>query len=301
MMNYSTLNSMVKPILLLAISQFLFIQITSAQCPPSVSVTCIPGGQLVVTAELDSPPGSNTCPASITAVDDTGNATTLTRVGSCAAGDDTYLGPVGSFDCNSATIDILGGCVYPITGGGLLPIELGNFAAIIDKGKVTLTWVTYSELDNDYFTIERSSDGIHFKAIGEESGAGTTFEEQQYSFTDERPINGVNYYRLSQTDFDGASESFNVLSVSLKSSGNDALELFPNPTKDFVNLTFSGVISGKQATLNLFDLNGKLLKSQELSLESSYARLGLEDIPQGMYIVTAQVGRQLFHKKLSVH
>ena len=106
-------------------------------------------------------------------------------------------------------------------------------------------------MNNDYFTIEKSEDGIYFEAIGEESGAGTTFNESRYSFTDEAPTDGLNYYRLIQTDFDGDSETFPVLSVDVTPKGNDQIELFPNPTSGFTNLAFSEEIVGKQASINL--------------------------------------------------
>lgn len=304
MMNYSTLNSMVKSIFLFVVSQLMFIQIASAQCPPSIGINCT-AGFLIITGEFDSPMGAGNCPASLDVTDDASTTVTVPRSGACAAGVDTYFlpGDPAPFDCATTTV------TFPFAGetceydgsGTLLPIELGKFSAAIDNNKVTLSWITYTELNNDYFTIEKSTDGVNFEAIAEESGAGTTFEEQRYSFTDNEPTDGINYYRLSQTDFDGTSETFSVLSVDVAQKGNDQMELFPNPTSGFTNIAFAETFLGKQTTINVSDLNGKLLQSQELFLEDATLILDLENLPQGMYIVTAQAGRQLLHKKLSIY
>ncbi|NJN78400.1 MAG: hypothetical protein HC803_08785 [Saprospiraceae bacterium] len=82
-----------------------------------------------------------------------------------------------------------------------LPIELTSFTAKKQENTTQLNWTTSTEENNDFFTIEKSLDGINFEAIGTKAGAGNSLEVREYNFTDAKPANGKNYYRLKQTDF----------------------------------------------------------------------------------------------------
>jgi hypothetical protein len=98
-----------------------------------------------------------------------------------------------------------------------LPIELVSFEAKPTiYNTVDLTWVTASELNNDFFTIERSIDGLNWEIVDTLSGAGTTNQENNYKLTDKRPHFGLSYYRLKQTDFDGTTEIFYPKSVFIE-------------------------------------------------------------------------------------
>ncbi|PJF33793.1 MAG: hypothetical protein CUN57_01220, partial [Phototrophicales bacterium] len=113
-----------------------------------------------------------------------------------------------------------------------LPIDLVRFVASKrDGGQVSLEWTTASEINNDYFTIERSFDGRNFESIGQVKGAGNSFEEINYSFVDESiagiSSNRIVYYRLKQTDYDGVFTYSDVISVELgESKGFDIIEIF---------------------------------------------------------------------------
>jgi hypothetical protein len=88
---------------------------------------------------------------------------------------------------------------------GTLPIELVSFdAGKNEEQRVTLTWVTASEINNNFFTIERSKNGFDFVPILNIPGAGNSTSTLHYSIEDENPLEGDNYYRLKQTDYDGA-------------------------------------------------------------------------------------------------
>ncbi len=106
-----------------------------------------------------------------------------------------------------------------ITGAVALPVSFSSFYAYNNK----LSFSTASETNNDYFTIERSGDGRTFDAIGEIKGAGNSTEEKHYEFTDENPIQGINYYRIKQTDFDGQYSYSEIRSVRHTGKGNVAI------------------------------------------------------------------------------
>lgn len=125
--------------------------------------------------------------------------------------------------------------------GSALPIRLTDFEAKQNLKQVQLNWITDSEINNDFFTIERSSDGKAFFEIHRKKGAGNSSTRFYYSSFDERPLSGTSYYRLKQTDFDGKYTYSNIESVYFDESLNiDGLKVYPNPTKgNDVNIELS--------------------------------------------------------------
>ena len=103
-----------------------------------------------------------------------------------------------------------------------IPVELVNFKGKAVNNTTVLTWKTASERNNQGFTIERSSDGTSYSAIGQVKGNGTTSAPHDYTFTDQSPLSGlggVNYYRLRQTDFDGKETVSPVVAVLFGKNG----------------------------------------------------------------------------------
>jgi hypothetical protein len=134
-----------------------------------------------------------------------------------------------------------------------LPIELTYFEAVENGTKVDLSWETASEIDNDYFTIERSQDGIYFEAIEKVLGAGNSTQSITYSTVDEDPYSGVSYYRLKQTDFNGAYTYSDIQVVHFSKSNE--IVIYPNPVKDVLTingLQFDDVIS-------IYGIDGKIV------------------------------------------
>lgn len=116
-----------------------------------------------------------------------------------------------------------------------LPVELIRFTATAEHESVKLNWTTASELNNDFFTVQHSTNGVEFTSLGIVKGKGTTQNSSSYEFIDEAPQAGVNYYRLKQTDFDGTSDFSNVVAVNL------SLEwmLYPNPVTYGTDVTIN--------------------------------------------------------------
>ncbi|MBL4654531.1 MAG: hypothetical protein JKY33_01745, partial [Bacteroidia bacterium] len=113
-----------------------------------------------------------------------------------------------------------------------LPIKLIDFSAVTDGQIVRLKWSTATEINNEYFTIERSEDGLHFETIHLIEGAGSSNKKIDYTVVDEDPIQGISYYRLKQTDFDGQYEYFPVVSVNFNHTVFDLADIYPNPAMD---------------------------------------------------------------------
>jgi hypothetical protein len=139
-----------------------------------------------------------------------------------------------------------------------LPIELTRFEVRRVGADVELFWQTASELENDYFEVQRSVDGVEYEVLGRVQGNGTSNRTHNYFFGDTQPQIGINYYRLKQVDFDGNSSYSEVRRISFDGSVRLALRVYPNPT-EVSNLNFQ--VSGKPAVetrVRLLDLQGRV-------------------------------------------
>jgi hypothetical protein len=152
-----------------------------------------------------------------------------------------------------------------------LPVELLSFSAVMnEKNEVELHWVTESEINNDYFTVERSLDAEHFENVLTVDGAGNTTTPHEYSTLDRTPLKGISYYRLKQTDFDGTQTFSQTVSVNNFAGEGSEVVIYPNPATEFI------VISVRQSDKNagsiLFrvcDISGRTVFVKPLSQLSS--------------------------------
>jgi len=177
----------------------------------------------------------------------------------------------------------------PLTGSAsVLPIELVFFNTEKRQATTYLTWATATELNNDFFQIERSPDGRDFEAIGEVDGAGTSYETLHYAFTDEKPLSGWNYYRLKQVDFDGQFAYSPVRAVLMgKATANfDQLRLFPNPAANEIFIQSPANIQPGDL-LEIFDQFGRLVLQRE-AVEALDGPLDLFLLPAGLYVARLQ-------------
>ncbi|MDW8332505.1 MAG: LamG-like jellyroll fold domain-containing protein, partial [Cyclobacteriaceae bacterium] len=137
-----------------------------------------------------------------------------------------------------------------------LPVELAYFRAKEAEGKVELSWRTESEINNDYFTIERSADATNWMVLMTLPGRGTTTIPTDYIAYDDGPLNGLNYYRLKQTDYDGSCTYSRIVSVFMGES--EQLDVYPNPFED--SFTVKATFDLTSAKPILFDLNGRVFQ-----------------------------------------
>lgn len=166
----------------------------------------------------------------------------------------------------------------------LLPIELLSFEAIKDEERVRLDWKTNVEINNDYFTIERSTDLNEWMEIGELEGAGNTNEVQVYQMYDQRPVAGVSYYRLSQTDFDGSITYSDIRTVDFVST--EEIRIYPIPANEQITVQSNGRLS----EFRVIDPSGKDVTHQVNLVDHSTDGLMLLDISKlaaGYYFFSA--------------
>jgi len=170
-----------------------------------------------------------------------------------------------------------------------LPVEFASFHARPQQNTVLLNWRTFSEFNNDYFSIEKSTDGNRFHEIGQVSGKGTTYETTDYHFTDESPTPGINYYRLKQVDFDGGFEYSKVVSVRFEEGGK-GVSVYPTIASEEVWVTFP-TESTEPSTVHLFDQNGRLLNNWQVAPGQATLTIPVGHLQSGAYYLKVQTGR----------
>ncbi len=152
-----------------------------------------------------------------------------------------------------------------------LPIDLVEFIGTCRTKAIELTWETASEINNDYFTIERSIDGIDFKQFITIPGIGNSSSPKYYSFRDQEVLNGRVFYRLSQTDFDGISEVFEPIAVTACKDAEGASSGLINYTQSDNNLTVHYHVDQKSISLfQVYNINGQLIYSEKVESEAGF-------------------------------
>ena len=153
-----------------------------------------------------------------------------------------------------------------------------------------MNWETVSETNNDFFSVQRSSDLKAWEAIGSVKGAGSIDAKQVYTYTDKQPIIGTNYYRLKQVDFNGNYEYGKAIAV--KMIANAGLVVYPNPAKNSINIV--GIEHA--TTLQLIDLSGNVLHESSISENTT---LALPNV-SGMYLIRVSDGSTSNSKRIVI-
>lgn len=225
-----------------------------------------------------------------------GDATTSTGT----TGSHTYAAS-GSYNVTLTVTDPLGCTQSSFVGTFcMLPIELLYFDGVYEEEKVKLDWSTATETDNDYFSIERSINAKDFEIIGTVDGAGTSVIPIEYRFFDERPLQGLTYYRLKQTDFNGKFEYTEQKAVYVNESTGD-ISVIPNPAKEDVNIFFTSG-TNDEAHIKIVDVTGKTIYRTSVmpSGKTLNHKVNSMDFPKGIYFITVMQGSKVYHTKFTI-
>jgi hypothetical protein len=165
-----------------------------------------------------------------------------------------------------------------------LPIDLISFKIENEKAHSKLVWITASEINNDYFTVEKSKDGYQWEPIATITGAGNSTKETRYEYPlDEIHLKHDTYWRMKQTDYDGKFDYSDVLFVKGLKALSDYAEIYPNPAQ---NTLYIKTNEPKSETnyIKISDMTGKLIKTyQEYVTE-----LDIHDLMPGLYTIEMQ-------------
>jgi hypothetical protein len=173
-----------------------------------------------------------------------------------------------------------------------LPISLLYFRAKDNNGQVLLTWATAQEVNNAFFTVERSRDGASFEAIKTIAGAGNSNHTIEYSYADAQAGSGKSWYRLKQTDLDGRFTYSNIATIEQEATGK-GVNIYPNPVQGRFKVEWTG--NSKDGILSAFDTRGVLVKQQKITA-GQY--INSVDWKAGTYYLTVYAGGKQYSSVL---
>lgn len=166
----------------------------------------------------------------------------------------------------------------------ILPIELSLFNAVLKGDFVDINWQTTSEKNNDYFILEKSYDTKKWSTIANVKGNGTTNSIQNYNWKYIVDFSGICYYRLTQVDFDGTREIFNI--ISTKNEYENEIIIYPNPISDYFYLEY---FSENEDEFNIIieSYNGQVVYQQNylITKGENIINISSETFLEGLYIV----------------
>lgn len=187
-------------------------------------------------------------------------------------------------------------------GYSALPIELMSFNVKPEGNGVLISWSTATEVNNDYFTIERSSDGREFNALTRVNGAGNSSTIKTYEYKDYSPLAGISYYRLRQTDYDGRFEVFDPKKINIKKSilSEESVSVWPNPFEDRINLDIH-TEERTEVKISLFSIDGRMITSESVNVYSSgtvWSYNTPSNIKPGSYFIRVDCGEESITRKI---
>lgn len=177
----------------------------------------------------------------------------------------------------------------------VLPVTWYSFEGAAKEGYNEIEWKTASEENNEGFSIERSNDGLSFVEIGWANGNGTTTTQHAYTFEDNQPLEGVNYYRLKQVDFDGKFEYSEIISItSIATNVKEEIQLYPNPSREYVQVQTTSNDDPQMQLINV--LAGQVI---EPPYEGN-GKFNLLGVPAGIYVAKIVVAGETYQERVIV-
>ena len=170
-----------------------------------------------------------------------------------------------------------------------LPVSITQFSGVKSETSDKLTWITATESNNRYFTLEHSTDAVNYTTIAQvntKANGGNSASNITYTANNDKPVLGHNYYRLSQTDVDGKS-SIHANIVDLIWGGNGStVSIYPNPTTDILNIDLSAT-KAQNTTVKVLDMAGRMIKQVQAktAVGMNHITVSLGEIATGVYTV----------------
>lgn len=175
--------------------------------------------------------------------------------------------------------------VITYTLNSFLPVELVSFSGEVTECQTSLKWVTASELNNDYFLVEKSTDAVNWKEIGKIAGNGNSVIPQNYQWVDTDIQSPDTYYRLVQFDYDGTKEYSHIIAVNASDCVQRMYRVYPNPAQDVLYVDAQNPLPGQYVS-SFFSSSGQLVKTVMLTDMSS--RIYVGDLVPGAYLLQMQ-------------
>lgn len=173
----------------------------------------------------------------------------------------------------------------------ILPIVLLDFNVEVKNNIVQINWQTASEINNDFFTVEKSKDAVNWEEVLRKSGAGNSQEILHYEDEGKFPVSGISYYRLKQTDFDGESTYSHIVPINYS---NNYFSIYPNPADGYVTIQLDDIPNN--VVVQIKDVLGKTLLEQKANATNTL--INVSSLPKGIYYVELVNDSYKYAKKL---
>lgn len=180
-------------------------------------------------------------------------------------------------------------CDFTVTGWdaiGILPIDLKDFSGITYSEYNLLKWTTASERNNDYFEMQRSTDGVNFEPFGEHiKGQGNVVTFTDYTGLDLNPLPGTTYYRLKQVDFNGEFTFTDVIALNRDIQNIGQLRTYPNPFNEGINIQFN-LSEDQNVKIQFVNQLGKVVYTENFSCKKGGNKLDINtSFNYGIYML----------------
>lgn len=175
------------------------------------------------------------------------------------------------------------GCItdqFSITATSTLPVNVINYDAVLKEGKVNLTWSTSSEQNSKYFTVERTQNQSKFEVVGKLNAAGQSTSERNYSLTDYRPLSGISYYRLSQTDIDNKIAYYDLKKII---NGTDVFAARQLTGENGILVLQINSAKADHLTIRIYDLSGKEVWKENMNVNGGAVQKAIT-LRSGAYV-----------------
>lgn len=197
--------------------------------------------------------------------------------------DGTWPGGAVTANANSgATPIVIAQTDAPLNGGScysILPVQLKSFAIQKAGNSTRLNWSTAQEINSREFVVERSTNGSTWISIATLAAAGNSVVEKNYSYVDNTPVKGLNFYRIRLVDVDNAFSNTDTKSVLFGTA--DVVVITPNPTSSFVNIYMSKN-DNSQSQVFITTANGRLVET--IRTNEQVYRYNTSRLNKGVYI-----------------
>ncbi len=184
-----------------------------------------------------------------------------------------------------------------------LPVELVSFSAICeDNNTVTVNWTTASEHNSNYYSVEKSRDGLNWNILTTKTAAGNSIQLINYSVSDASDISGTIYYRLTQVDLDAASKVYDIVSTNCAMDQQLSLLAYPNPSNGQFTVKIENAEGGTYA-LEITDIQGKAIEKQTIDLETgtTVVKMSPVGLQPGVYLLQfLQDGKSIQQQKIVI-
>lgn len=213
---------------------------------------------------------------------------------------------------DSDVVDFLNGTTLNFTVGyaqtildvdigliSVLPVQIKELGGWWNKTEDVnqVYWITSQEVNNSHFIIERSLEGSRFESVGKLDGKGMSTAEVTYNFDDaDIAANGVYVYRITQVDFDGKMSVVGEVNIKVSRGDGYQISMYPNPSKDFVNVVVNGHAEDDLITYELYDAVGRVIVKEQAFDQSNNGQsvklIELNGFNQGVYYLKVKVGSE---------